>query len=152
MEPEGAQGACSAPQAAKGPALTFIVEEEPPAGWRLVVTSGVSVPVLVPQAGPRSSCLPPHGSGQPGTESTQQTSPAKNNFYFNVCRDREPGRKNRCFGTTGATPFERKVTGRTALWILTGIPVIFGISVATWRTDCENVFVTCCLWHCFLAS
>lgn len=32
MEPEGAQGAPSAPQATKGPALTLIVEEEPPAG------------------------------------------------------------------------------------------------------------------------
>lgn len=32
MDPEGAQGAFSAPQTTKGPALTFVVEEEPPAG------------------------------------------------------------------------------------------------------------------------
>lgn len=86
MEPEGAQGA---PQATKGPALTFIVEEEPPAGWRLVVTSRASLPVSAPQAGPTNSCFPSHGPGQPGTESTQQTSPAKGNFHSNICAQAE---------------------------------------------------------------
>lgn len=144
MEPEGAQGARSAPQATKGPTLTFMVEKEPPAGWRLVVTSGVSLPVSAPQAGPASSCLPCHRPGQPGTESTQQTGPRKDNFYFNTCTDREPGRKNHFFWIKGTTPFKRKVTDRTALWIRTGISSVFRIAATMWRTECENLFVTCC--------
>lgn len=133
MEPEGAQGARSAPQATKGPALTLIVEEEPLAGWRLLVTSGP----------PR--CLPHHGLRKADTESTQQTVPLKDNF--NMLPGREVGSTNHYFWIKGTTPFKRKIVSRTALWFLKRVSDIFRISAVMWRTKCESVFVTCCSWH-----
>lgn len=65
MEPEGPQGAHSAPQATKGPTLTFIIEKEPPVGSRLVYHIRSKSPGLsTASRDPRATVSPVTGQGR----------------------------------------------------------------------------------------